>query len=870
MISKCNAIHNELLEYTRQGSPSLDWTVQEIARITKHYPRGMTRNILLTELEARWRLSMRRGEHSGKLRQAIQTMTMNSTDIYSGALIKVDEYRYRLRSYDGDDTSVLLLLHRRFADFIAYVNHISTGYPDFFATKSAACLGSGLGRKFSCTKTRLLRSNATAIILPTEYAAFEIDANSKDDIRMLQGPLKELHRQFLQQPSISDDQLQGCYGIVHEVSEIRTYPTARARTYRLVSLQLVTIEGIDQLLLAKDLSTSSSALSLSAGIVFILLFDDQVHMSDLWSPQDLLYIHRPCISVNDQEPLFGMNVEVHTSMGGHVVYPVATPIKKHPRREVNAVYSPTTSGKQMNAYHLIIGAITCVSLIIKKKEGNNDSSGSAEINEIDEQQAAISLSKSLSPDSMVSVKGFFPAQKISISLRVLCKEYVNIRVTTHSTKLKCKRRCVLWCVLSSTISNTGLMLFRLNCAADQAASIDIGHIVIVINARVVTAFESNEIPSKVVPESINVVSNNSCADSANAKRGRIRSPMILITVGKPYVQEIQPFMNSIAKENLTLLEKDSIDSVHLGEVITEEEPCSKKFTNALEITSSSPFQEIAGLTSAESCSILNMSKIASFCNSPSIYPISTVESHGDIGYCGCVTGKVECFGDVRYLRSGLVRRSMSTVKNSDDIDEVGRKRKSISEENSIYMQSESQSVIGVVFLKDRCVSRLCLVGVNTLNMATSRIVIDEDTFFIEESQMDNSKLSFFVSRIDDVITVFENDNNNNDRLGQTVAPDKGCSTCDSSSSRICKVPGRSNGVDDTWHEQLLYDLFEPQQHSGKDCEGNQGDNHHNRHKRSCVRLPSVQEMVEIIRTGGGYKGPIYIAESIDICIHEDN
>ena len=113
MISICNGIHNELLGYTRKESPSLDWTVREIARITKHYPRGMTRNILLTELEARWRLSLRRGEHSGKLRQAIQTMTMNSTDIYSGVLSKIDEYRYRLSSYDGDDTSVLLLLHRR-------------------------------------------------------------------------------------------------------------------------------------------------------------------------------------------------------------------------------------------------------------------------------------------------------------------------------------------------------------------------------------------------------------------------------------------------------------------------------------------------------------------------------------------------------------------------------------------------------------------------------------------------------------------------------------------------------------------------------------------------------------------------------------
>ena len=67
-----------------------------------------------------------------------------------------------------------------------------------------------------------------------------------------------------------------------------------------------------------------------------------------------------------------MNVEVRTSMGGEVVYPVATPIKKYPRREANAVYSPTTSGKQMNSYHLIVGAITCVSLV-KKKEDNYDS-----------------------------------------------------------------------------------------------------------------------------------------------------------------------------------------------------------------------------------------------------------------------------------------------------------------------------------------------------------------------------------------------------------------------------------------------------------------------------------------------------------------
>ena len=36
-----------------------------------------------------------------------------------------------------------------------------------------------------------------------------------------------------------------------------------------------------------------------------------------------------------------------------------------------------------------------------------------------------------------------------------------------------------------------------------------------------------------------------------------------------------------------------------------------------------------------------------------------------------------------------------------------------------------------------------------------------------------------------------------------------------------------------------------------------------------MKLPNVQEMVEIIRNGRGdnmYRGPIYYVESIDICV----
>ena len=858
MISICNGIHNELLGYTRKESPSLDWTVQEISRITKHYPRGMTRNILLTELEARWRLSLRRGEHSGKLRQAIQTMTMNSTDIYSGVLSKVDEYRYRLSSYDGDNTSVLLLLHRRFADFIAYVNHISAGYPNFFAAKSIASSGSELGRKFLCTKTRLLRSNATAIILPTEYASFEIDTNSKDDIRMLQGPLKELHRQFLRQPSTSDDQLQGCYGIVYEISEIRTYPTARARSYRLVSLQLVTLEGVDQLLLGKDVSSSSSA-PLSAGIVFVLLFDDQVHMSNLWSPQDLLYIHRPCVSNNEEEPLFGMNVEVRTSMGGEVVYPVATPIKKHPRREANAVYSPTTSGKQMNSYHLIVGAITCISLV-KKREDSNDSNSSDGSNDLRERRSVISLEKSLSPHLMMSIKDFFPTQKISLSLRVLCKELATIRVTTHNSKLKCKKRCVLWCALSTASSVNGFMLFRLICAANQATSVELGHIITVFNAHVMTSFGPNEVPSEVLPKCINMRYNCN-ADITNVTGGHVQPSLILITVGKPYSQEIQPFLNSMGKESPMLLGKDSMDLVSSGSDTTSNGPHSKHFTNALELTSSSHFQEISGLTNVENCSIVNMSKIASFCNSPSIYPVSTDDIGSNIGTCGCITGNVECFGDIRYLKADLSGILTSIANNNDAIYEAGKKRKLLDGEDVTYVPSMSQSIVGVISLKDRSVSRLCLVGINTLNMATSQVIIDEDTFCIEESQFENPKLAFFVSRVDDVVSLVEETYNSG--VEQTTTPNIDCD----SSSR--KIAGRSNGDIDACSKQLFYDIFDLQRQNNRDCETNRNDHDHRNTGRSNMKLPNVQEMVEIIRNGRGdnmYRGPIYYVESIDICV----
>ena len=866
MISVCNGIHVELLDYIKQEAPSLEWTVHEIARITQHYPRGITRNILLTELESRWRLSLRRGEHSGKLRQAIQTMIMNSTDIYSGSLVKVDEYRYRLQSHDGDNTSVLLLLHRRFADFLAYVKHISsTGYLDFFAAKSVERSNTGAGRKFLCTKTRLLRSNATPIILPTEYAMFEIDANTKDDLQMLRGPFKELHRQFLRQPSTCDDQLQGCYGLVHEISDIRSYPTARARSYRLVSLQLVTLEGIEELLVGKDVSPVplSSSAPLSAGVVFILLFDDQVYMSDLWSPRDLLYIHRPCISMNDQEPLFGMSVETQTSMGGQIVYPVVTPIKKHPRRDNNTCYSPITSGKQLNPYHLIVGAITCVSLVKKKIEGNvaYEKTGD-ERNCPRYQQSVISLENTLSPYSLTSAKAFFPAQKLSLFLRVLGKEHVNVRVATHSSKVKCRRRCVLWCVLSTARQIKGQMLFRLSCAADLASSVELGHIITAINAHVLASFGPNEIPMGMLSKHLRKA-QSSVVDTNNSN-GHFQAHLTLIAVGRPYAQEIRPFMENILTENMVFRERESAGFTHTGETMTSKHTNSenKDFESALELSTSSTFLEIAGVASAESFNIINMSRIAAFCNSPGIYPISSDDSQ-DMGHCGCVVGKIEWFGDTRCLKPEFLARPTSASDwEGVSHDEGGRKRKSLDVEDSLYAMSASQSIVGMmILLQGSAVSRLCLVGTNTLNMATSRIVIDEDAFIIKDSQFN---LSFFVSRVDDIVASV--DENCDVRVERAADNRKNFEVYGSKDTgNIARGNIDANGV-----KYIFDDLFEFRRRDDKSSE-EVGDKHcQNLNDRlKNMKLPNVEEMVKILRSGERYMGPIYYVESIDTCVQEE-
>jgi len=76
------------------NTPTADWVIGQTIRLLQQYPSGVSRPVLLTELEHRWRMYLKRGEHVGKLKQAIVTKQLSLTDTFTGDLTPIDEYRY--------------------------------------------------------------------------------------------------------------------------------------------------------------------------------------------------------------------------------------------------------------------------------------------------------------------------------------------------------------------------------------------------------------------------------------------------------------------------------------------------------------------------------------------------------------------------------------------------------------------------------------------------------------------------------------------------------------------------------------------------------------------------------------------------------
>ena len=119
------SIHRELIEIISKNdrtspTPTEPWCWNESCKILASYPLSVSKTVLLTELETQWRGEIRRGEHSGKLKQAIISQQLSLDTLLCGRLHRIDAHRCRLED-DGDASVVVdMIMHRQFNDFVAF------------------------------------------------------------------------------------------------------------------------------------------------------------------------------------------------------------------------------------------------------------------------------------------------------------------------------------------------------------------------------------------------------------------------------------------------------------------------------------------------------------------------------------------------------------------------------------------------------------------------------------------------------------------------------------------------------------------------------------------------------------------------------
>jgi hypothetical protein len=275
---------------------------------------------------------------------------MSFSEIFTGFLYSIDQYRYQLES---EGATTVLLLHRRFSDFFAFLKHY--GFDFFTPKQSITTPGVYTKARFvTFTRSRFLKGGVAPMLLPTEFLMFDIDmTKNSSDASLIRGPLSSLHASFCDSPSYSDDAVQGLFCEVLEISDVKLYPSQRAKEFRVVTLRLM----------HRDFPVQRGG---GDGVLVLILFDDQVHLADLWDIGLLLWFHRPCLTVNTEEPIFGMTIEntVLTrvpgmNMQGSLVYHISTPIKKC----VAECALPSSTTRLLH-FHIVIGAITVVNRVI--------------------------------------------------------------------------------------------------------------------------------------------------------------------------------------------------------------------------------------------------------------------------------------------------------------------------------------------------------------------------------------------------------------------------------------------------------------------------------------------------------------------------
>ena len=331
IISSLNSVYNELKQYVNKNInelknknnnennenndiniPPPKWAISQTCIILQSHPRGISRDVLLTELESRWRKSLKRGEHGGRLSQCVATKELSLTDILEGKLTKIDDFRC---NFVSEDASVDMILHRQHTDFLAYMKYY---YKNIDQTTFMT------NRKCRLTGGRMLLDKSS-IILPTPLLAFSLTASLQSDKNFIIDILYPQHNELatvlldlsllsyetlsneikgadyaaddncpvlktsidkMKEVTTLNDKAIGCFVKLSMISKVFDHPYTNLSVFRYVRLNVI-----------------SDSLKRPC-YIYLILLDDQVNLASLFNLNDTYYIYRPYIASNADESLF--------------------------------------------------------------------------------------------------------------------------------------------------------------------------------------------------------------------------------------------------------------------------------------------------------------------------------------------------------------------------------------------------------------------------------------------------------------------------------------------------------------------------------------------------------------------------------------
>ena len=293
----------------RHACPPYNWTSEQTLRTLQQYPAGLTRPVLVTELEAKWRQSVRRGEHAGKLLKVLTTQQLELSEVISGHIVPQDDFRFRLVSKeDGNggecsaggagagagDVTLDCIAHRQTGDFAAFTRHHG------FDLK---------GHTVSLTNGRLLKQNSTLFLLPTPYLSYWLNAKQPATQQFLHSVMLPLHKEFLassahaafsdgaraqEQVGRMNTQVASLFATVEAAGEPFPHPQASATTVLITRLALLTPPSV-----------AGSGTGSGKRVIFLFLLDEQIALARLYRKGDIVGVYRPYVAMNSAEPLFG-------------------------------------------------------------------------------------------------------------------------------------------------------------------------------------------------------------------------------------------------------------------------------------------------------------------------------------------------------------------------------------------------------------------------------------------------------------------------------------------------------------------------------------------------------------------------------------